>query len=154
MKGSSPVPSITDVLKSISDDKALTIFNSIAVSRGDRNICLREINLSTKQYYSRLSGLINAGLIGRDNGKYSLTLIGKIVYDAQLEIGKALSYYWKLKAIESIERSSSSLLGAGLTKEEELTQLINALIDNHSIKDLLIKELLSYTLEAPSTTST
>jgi hypothetical protein len=154
MKGSSPVPSITDVLKSISDDKALTIFNSIAVSRGDRNICLREINLSTKQYYSRLSGLINAGLIRRDNGKYSLTLIGKIVYDAQLEIGKALSYYWKLKAIESIERSSSSLLDAGLTKEEELTQLINALIDNHSIKDLLIKELLSYTLEAPSTTST
>jgi hypothetical protein len=153
MKGSSPVPSITDVLKSISDDKALTIFNSIAVSRGDRNICLREINLSTKQYYSRLSGLINAGLIRRDNGKYSLTLIGKIVYDAQLEIGKALSYYWKLKAIESIERSSSSLLYAGLTKEE-LTQLINALIDNHSIKDLLIKELLSYTLEAPSTTST
>jgi hypothetical protein len=153
MKGSSPVPSITDVLKSISDDKALTIFNSIAVSRGDRNICLREINLSTKQYYSRLSGLINAGLIRRDNGKYSLTLIGKIVYDAQLEIGKALSYYWKLKAIESIERSSSSLLYAGLTKEE-LTQLINALIDNHSIKDLLIKELLSYTLEAPSATST
>ena len=153
MKGSSPVPSITDVLKSISDDKALTIFNSIAVSRGDRNICLREINLSTKQYYSRLSGLINAGLIRRDNGKYSLTLIGKIVYDAQLEIGKALSYYWKLKAIESIERSSSSLLDAGLTKEE-LIQLINALIDNHSIKDLLIKELLSYTLEAPSTTST
>ena len=153
MKGSSPVPSITDVLKSISDDKALTIFNSIAVSRGDRNICLREINLSTKQYYSRLSGLINAGLIRRDNGKYSLTLIGKIVYDAQLEIGKALSYYWKLKAIESIERSSSSLLDAGLTKEE-LIQLINALIDNHSTKDLLIKELLSYTLEAPSTTST
>ncbi|HEU4823825.1 MAG TPA: hypothetical protein VFS97_10415 [Nitrososphaeraceae archaeon] len=152
MKGSSPVPTITDVLKNISDDKALTIFNSIAVSRGDRNICLREMNLSTKQYYSRLSGLINAGLIRRDNGKYSLTLIGKIVYDAQLKIGKALSYYWKLKAIESIERSSS-LLGAGLPKEE-LTQLISALIDNHSIKDLLIKELLSYTLEAPSTTST
>ena len=152
MKGSSPVPTITDVLKNISDDKALTIFNSIAVSRGDRNICLREMNLTTKQYYSRLSGLINAGLIRRDNGKYSLTLIGKIVYDAQLKIGKALSYYWKLKAIESIERSSS-LLGAGLPKEE-LTQLISALIDNHSIKDLLIKELLSYTLEAPSTTST
>src|ERR671922_1059196 len=146
MKGSSPVPSITDVLKSISDDKALTIFNSIAVSRGDRNICLREINLSTKQYYSRLSGLINAGLIRRDNGKYSLTLIGKIVYDALLNMGKALSYYWKLKAIESIEMSSSSLPGAGLSKEE-LTQLINALIDNHFIKDFLIKESLSCTLE-------
>jgi hypothetical protein len=83
------------------------------------------------------------GLIRRDNGKYSLTLMGKIVYDAYLKIGKALSYYWKLKAIESIEMSSP---GAGLSKEE-LMQLINTLIDNHFIKDLLIKESVSYALE-------
>jgi predicted transcriptional regulator len=103
------------------------------------------MNLSTKQYYSRLSGLMKAGLIRRDNGKYSLTLVGKIVYDAHLKIGKALSYYWKLKAIESIEMSSS-LPGAESSKEE-LIQLINILIDNHFIKDFLIKELLSYPLE-------
>ena len=152
MKGSSVVPSITDVLKKISDDKALTLFNSIAVSNKHRDIRLRrEMNLSTKQYYHRLSGLMDAGLIRRHNGKYSLTLVGKIVYDAHLRIGKALSYYWKLKAIESIEMSSS-LSGAG-TSKEELTQLINVLIDNHFIKDLLIKELLSYTI-GPSTTST
>ena len=142
MKDSAAVPSITDILKKISDDKALTIFNSIAVSDGHGYICLREMNLSTKQYYSRLSGLMNAGLIRRDNGKYSLTLVGKIVYDALLNIGKSLSYYWKLRAIESIEMSSP---GAGLSKEE-LTQLINTLIDNHFI-NLLIKESVSYTLE-------
>jgi hypothetical protein len=147
MKDSAAVPSITDILKKISDDKALTLFNSIAVSDGHGYIRLREMNLSTKQYYSRLSSLMNAGLIRRDNGKYSLTLVGKIVYDALLNVGKALSYYWKLKAIESIEMSSSSSLpGAGLSKEE-LTQLVNALIDNHFIKDLLIKESLSCTLE-------
>jgi len=152
MKGSSVVPSITDVLKKISDDKALTLFNSIAISNKHRDIRLRrEMNLSTKQYYHRLSGLMDAGLIRRDNGKYSLTLVGKIVYDAHLKIGKALSYYWKLKAIESIEMSSS-LSDTGSSKEE-LTQLINVLIDNHFIKDLLIKELLSYTI-GPSTTST
>jgi hypothetical protein len=75
---------------------------------------------------------MDAGLIRRDSGKYSLTLVGKIVYDAHIKIGKALSYYWKLKAIESIE-ISSSLSGAGSSKGE-LTQLINALIDNHFIK--------------------
>jgi len=143
MKGTSVVPSITDVLKKISDDRALTIFNSIAVSNGHIDIRLSEMNLSTKQYYHRLSGLMDAGLIRRHNGKYSLTLVGKIVYDAHLKIGKALSYYWKLKAIESIEMSSPS---AGLSKEE-LMQLINALIDNHFIKDFLIKESLLYTLE-------
>jgi hypothetical protein len=136
MKSSLAVPSITDVLKKMSDDRALTLFNSIATSNGHSDIRLSEMNLSTKQYYSRLSGLMSAGLIRRDNGKYSLTLIGKIVYDAYLKICTALSCYWKLKAIDSIEMSSPS---AGLSKEE-LTQLINVLIDNHFIKDLLIKE--------------
>jgi predicted transcriptional regulator len=122
----------------ISDDKALSLFNSIAISRGFRNIILREMNLTTKQYYSRLSGLVDAGLIRKFEGRYLLTLVGKLVYDAQINIGKALSYYWKLKAIESIEMSSP---GARITKEE-LKQLIDALIDNHFIKDFLIKKSL------------
>jgi hypothetical protein len=85
-----------------------------------------------------------AGLIRRKNGKYSLTLIGKIVYDAHLNIVKALSYYWKLKAIESIDTSST---GARLPKEE-LILLINALIDNRYIKDFLIKESLLHTIDS------
>jgi predicted transcriptional regulator len=143
MKGSSPIPSVTDVLKKISDDRALTLFNSIATSDGHRDIRLRDMNLSTRQYYSKLSGLISAGLVRRDYGKYSLTLIGKIVYDAYLKICAALSCYWKLKAIDSIEMLPP---GAGLSKEE-LRQLINALIDNHFIKDILIKEYCYMPLE-------
>jgi hypothetical protein len=84
-----------------------------------------------------------AGLIRRQRGKYSLTLMGKIVYDAHLNIGKALSYYWKLKAIESIDMSSP---GHRLAREE-LIQLINTLIDNHFIKDFLVKESSLHTLE-------
>ena len=137
-------PTVVDVLKKISDDKTLTLFKRIGVSNGDTYIHLREMSLTPKQYYSRLSGLMAAGLIRRKNGKYSLTLIGKIVYDAQINIGKALSYYWKLKAIESIEMSSPS---ARLPKEE-LIHLINALIDNHFIKDFLIKESLLQTIDS------
>ena len=70
------VPSITDLLKKISDDKALTLFNSIAVSNGDKYNLLKEMNLTPKQYYSRISGLLNAGLIRGHRGRYSLTLLG------------------------------------------------------------------------------
>jgi predicted transcriptional regulator len=136
------VPSISDVIKTISDNKTLTLFNSIAVSNDNRYISLKEMNLSTKQYYSRISGLVNAGLIKRHKGIFILTLLGKVVYDTQMTIGKALTYYWKLKAIESFEMSSNIEI-----PKEELTQLINALIDNHFIKDILIKEPLSHTLE-------
>jgi predicted transcriptional regulator len=120
----------------------LTLFNSIAVSSGDRHIPLKEMNLTTKQYYSRIAGLTNAGLIKRHKGIFFLTLLGKVVYDVQMTIGKALTYYWKLKAIESVETSSTVKI-----PREELTQLINTLIDNHLIKDILIKESLSHTFE-------
>jgi hypothetical protein len=130
------IPPISSILEKISDDKALILFNYIAVSNGDRYIPLREMNLTTKQYYSRISGLVNVGLIRRDKGKYSLTLLGKVVYDAQMTIGKTLAYYWKLKAIESVETTASVTTGL---PEGELVQLINALIDNHQIKDILLK---------------
>ena len=42
------IPSITSALKRISDDKSLTLFNSIAVSNGDKYIPLKEMNLTTK----------------------------------------------------------------------------------------------------------
>jgi hypothetical protein len=132
------VPSIAYLLRSVSDDKALTLFNSIAVSDGRKYIPLREMSITTKQYYSRISGLIDAGLVRRHKGKYCLTMLGEIVYYSQMIIGKTLSYYWKLKAIESIKMSSDTE-----TSGQEIVQLIDALIDDHNIKDILIKPISS-----------
>lgn len=132
------VPSIAYLLRSVSDDKALTLFNSIAVSDGRKYIPLREMSITTKQYYSRISGLIDAGLVRRHKGKYCLTMLGEIVYYSQMIIGKTLSYYWKLKAIESIKISSDTE-----TSGQEIVQLIDALIDDHNIKDILIKPISS-----------
>ena len=97
---------------------------------------MKEMNLTTKQYYSRISGLIDAGLIKRHKGKYSLTLLGKVVYDSQMTIGKALAHHWKLKALESIEISAGASFPEG-----ELTQLIECVVDNHQIKDILMKSI-------------
>ena len=60
---------------------------------------------------------MDAGLVKRHKRKYSLTLLGKVVYDSQMTVGKALQDYWKLKAIESIEMSPSvALLKDDLSK--------------------------------------
>jgi predicted transcriptional regulator len=128
---------VSHILKKISDDRALILFNGIALSNGERYMSLKEMNLTTKQYYSRISGLLKAGLIKRHKGKYSLTLLGKIVYDAQLVIGKALNYHWKLSAIESIEASSNGL------PKEEILKLVDALIDNHQVKEAITKALVA-----------
>lgn len=96
------------------------------------------MNLSTKQYYSRISGLTSAGLIKKKQGQYYLTTLGKAVYNAQTVIGKALNYYWKMKAIESIQMSAGEELA-----REDMLKLIHSLIDNHEIRDMLLKSLAS-----------
>jgi uncharacterized protein YbaP (TraB family) len=78
-------------------------------------------------------------------------LLGKVVYDCQLTIGKALTYHWKLKAIESIEMSAS--VKSGLP-EGELAKLIDTLIDNHQIKDILMKSMCIPSSESRSTIPT
>jgi hypothetical protein len=139
-------PSITSVLKVISDEKALALFEKIVVSdnNNDRFISLKEINLTTKQYYSRLFGFLKAGLIKRHKGKYIPTLLGRVVYESQMVIEEALSNYWKLKVIDQIEMSNSDL------PTEVVTRLINALIDNHQIKDVLMKRADDSYIEAKS----
>ena len=132
----SKTPSVDIIIKRTSDEKTFALFDSIANSDGDRSATLRKSNLTEKQYYARISNLMDAGLIKRRKGEYSLTLLGKVVYDSQMIIGKALTYYGKLKAIEEIEMS----YGATLPKEE-LTQLINALIDSDQIKDAITKPI-------------
>ena len=124
------------ILKRISDERTLTLLNNIAIFNRDRSIILTKYNLTSKQFYRRISGLMDAGLIRRYKGKYSLTSLGKVVYDSLMLISKALTYYGKLKAIEEIEMSYGSTF-----PKEELTKLINVLIDNHQIKDIIMKSI-------------
>jgi hypothetical protein len=129
-------PSISYILKEISDDKALALFNYIALAKDNSHVPLKVMNLSTKQYYSRISGLNSAGLIKKKQGRYCLTTLGKVVYDAHTVIGKALSYYWKMKAIESIQSSAGRELA-----REDMLMLIQSLIDNHQVRDILLKSI-------------
>jgi len=129
--------SVADILNAISDDKSLLLFNTIAISNGETDSQVRKMGITLKQYYSRIAKLTKADLIRRRNGKYFLTLMGKIVYEAHMRIGKALNYYWKLHALESIQTSSPD----GLPKEE-ISKLVDTLIDDYQIKDILMKTQL------------
>jgi hypothetical protein len=129
--------SVVDVLKAICDDKSLVLFNTIALASGDRTILLSRLDLTRKQYDSRMSGLVNAGLITRKNGNYFDTSFGKIVYDAQSMIGKAVESYWKLKALDSFKLSPS--VDSQLPAEEH-NKIIDTLMgDSNEIRDILYR---------------
>jgi hypothetical protein len=129
--------SVVDVIQAISDDKSLVLFNTIALASGNSDALKTTLKLTRKKYYSRMSGLVNAGLITRKNGNYFVSSFGKIVYDVQLIIGKAVESYWKLKALDSFKLSSSA--GPQLTAEE-YSRIIDTLMNgNDEIKDILRK---------------
>ena len=118
------------VLTAISDKESLELFRFIAINSEDSDSLRTKTNLTRKQYYSRLSRMTKAGLVKRKKGKHSLTAFGKVVYDAQTIIEKAVNNYWTLKAIDSIEVSND-------LPAEERIKLIDSLLDNSHIKEIL-----------------
>src|SRR6266487_765703 len=110
------------LLFAISDKKASNIFKSIASAGSNTDILISQLKLTRKQYYSRMSRLIQAGLVKRQKGRYLLTAFGKVIYGAQMnletKIENALDNYWKLKAIDSLEMPSREEIKSVLMKEE------------------------------------
>jgi hypothetical protein len=125
----------TPILDAISDKKASNIFKRIASGKPNSDVLITQLRLTRKQYYSSMSRLTQTGLVKRQNGKYYLTAFGKVIHYAyvnfETKIEDALTDYWKLKAIDSLEVSSGST--------EERYKIISALLDNQEIKSVLIR---------------
>jgi hypothetical protein len=123
-----------DIMRILADGKTMNLF--VCISSADNENNITNLRLTRKQYYSRLSELINSGLIHRKKGRYYLTTFGKIVYDALMHVQQKIEYaidnIWKLKAIDSLEVYEK-------TSKGELERIIDALLDNSEIKDVIIK---------------
>jgi hypothetical protein len=124
--------SLADVLKSISDDKSLSIFQLISDVNSNGEIILKKLDLSMKQYYSRISAMMASDLIKRQMGRYYLTPFGKVIYCCIMIAKNALNNYYKLKAVECTEGSDFS--------NEDFRILVDALIDNQQVKEFLTKK--------------
>lgn len=124
---------LANVLKSISDDESLELFRFVATNDSDSESLRNRTKMTRKQYYSRMSRLMKAGLIKRRSGKHTLTAFGRVIYDTQVTIENAINNYWKLKAIDSLEMSDDLPV-------EERKKLIDNLIENNGIREILAKK--------------
>jgi len=127
--------SVSDVLKAISDDKSLVLFNTIALATEDSGSMMKILKLSQKQYYSRLNEMMDAGIIKRTKGKYFLTSFGKVIYQTQELIGKATLQISKLKALD--------LLDTPDFPSAEYSKIADTLIENEQIKDIVSRRRCS-----------
>ena len=122
-----------DIINAISNEQSLGLFKAIAQTNVNSTILTINAKLTRKQYYSRMSRMTKVGLIQRKNGKYFLTSLGRVTYQAQTMIENALIDYWKLKAIDSLDSSTNTRL-----PQEEHDKILNTLIDDHQIKQILL----------------
>ena len=123
---------VSAVLGAISDDVSLELFKLIAMTNSTSEVLRSKMNITRKQYYSRLYKLIHCGLIKRRDNEYFLTALGRVVYDSQTIIENALSNYWKIRVVDSL----------GFTKEIALgdqKKLIENIIEDKEIKNILTK---------------
>ncbi len=129
MKSPSTLPYI---MKAISDSKSLDIFRSIAKNDVESEVLKQTRGLTRKQYYSRMRQLVNAGVVERKKGRFSLTCLGAIVYEAQLVIESGINNFWKLRAIDSMQ-------GSGQIAEHERVKLVKTILNDNMMDNILVK---------------
>ena len=91
------------------------------------------MKITKKQYYSRISHLIKAGLVKRRKGRYFVTAFGKVVYNAQKLLGTAVKNYWKLRAIDTLGVANDDIM-----PKQERRKIIDIMIGNLQIREILL----------------
>jgi hypothetical protein len=124
--------SVSDVLKAVSDDKSLVLFNTIGLATEDSGNLMKILKLTRKQYYSRINMMVDSGIIRRIRGKYFLTSFGKIIYEAQKLICKATIHTSKLKAVDLLDTPEFSAA--------EYSKIVDTLIQDDEIKQILSRQ--------------
>jgi hypothetical protein len=128
-----------NTFSAMGDDQRLELFTAVALMNENPRSDGRELEtrLMHKQFYSRMTRLMKAGLIRRHKGKYLLTSYGIVVYSAQTTIERAARDWWKLKTIDSLEMEMNGNLN--LLPGEGRNKIIETVIDDPEIKDILIR---------------
>jgi hypothetical protein len=138
--------SVEIVFSALSDNKSLSLFNIIGFMSSSHasndddagqptgEILISRMNLTRRQYYTRITQLRDAGLITRKRSRFVLTSLGRVVYETHKTIGVAIQNRWKLQAIDSLE---NSLITHGMPTEARYKVIKALLVDSDKIRDIL-----------------
>ena len=118
------------ILKVISDQVTLDIFNAIAKNPETSDSLKQKLDLTYKVYYSRAAKLLIRNIIKRKGGKYFLTSFGKLIHEAQLIIASAVELSRQLWLVDSVMSNIE-------IPYEERKEVIDRMIDNPLIKAIL-----------------
>ncbi len=88
-------------ISSITDDSSLSIIEAIKANHDARTpVLLTRLKISRKQYYSRITRLLKAGIVSKKQGQYRLTSFGIIFVHAVDIMNDAAQNKWRLDALD------------------------------------------------------
>jgi len=99
----SNMKSSVQILKALNSLEALVVFQRVANScmNGIDSTSLAQLvlpHITHKQYYMRMTGLKQAGLISKTSGKYVLTSLGLVILNSLRIIDKGIMLKWGVKS--------------------------------------------------------
>ena len=89
-----------DLLGAVSAPGSFRLFSAVASDQQVNSTLIKRLGLTRKQYYTRMSKLVKAGLIKRERGRYILTAFGKVIYELHLILSTAVDLRRRMKDIE------------------------------------------------------
>jgi hypothetical protein len=123
--------SVLEILAAIGDEKSLNLFNSMAAKGISIEGLLNEHKMSRKQYYLRISKFIGAGMIKRKDGKYILTLFGKVIHEVQLLLLELIKSHWQPEAVkENTGRECKQLFEDRLIENAALVPITSTIVSS------------------------
>lgn len=121
-----------EVLTAISDKISQDLLTAIATNDKGVNHLADHLNMTRKQFYSRMSRLTRAHLVERNRGSYRLTAFGNVIYHVKLRLDDALRNKFRFMAIDAMDTYN------GMPNEER-SKVVESLINDHETKELLVK---------------
>lgn len=110
---------LVDIFRSLRDEKSMRLF----LNQG--NGFTGRQHMTRKQYYSRLSRLVENGLVMKiSGGKYEYTSTGKTISIAVSLIQKAVNQSTRLQAYDVLKQSEENIPLPALINDPEIVDII------------------------------
>ena len=93
---------VEEILSAVSSMDALKIFYVAKDGIESSTQIIKKLDLTQKRYYTNLKRLIDAGLIEKEDGRYTHTTLGKIFYSLIEVLRNAVEHEDKLSLIDRI----------------------------------------------------
>ena len=123
-----------DVLEVISNHNTYKILKLVSMKQDGYTFeqLSKVLELTKKQLYFRIKKLVKTGLVKRQNGKISTTILGNSVINAMRPVHDILRIHIQLKAMDTFALS-------GGNSRREINLLIDTMIEDGAIRKMIKK---------------